>query len=140
MFCHEIQGKENIGKTSLKVTFYLMSSTYSCDDYEIGQLNIAKKTVAKVLYVPYVKFDSVIEKALSECDDETMMVLNSDSNTTAMRACAFIGKHLKQRAIDIEANMRKSEVVDFKVKGSSKEWSKISKQYRLSTSSKQVYQ
>ena len=134
LFCHEIQGKVTIGNTGKKVTFYLMSSTYS-SDYE-KLLNITKKTAAKVLYVPYVKFDSVIEKALSECDDETMMVLNSDSNTTAMRACAFIGKHLNQRAIDIEGNMRTSEVVDFKVKGSSKEWIKISKQYQLSTSSK----
>ena len=136
LFCHEIQAKENIGKTGFggKVTFYLMSSTYS-DDYEIKQLNIAKKMVAKVLYVPYVNFDSVIRQALSDCD-ENMMVVNSDSNTTAMRACAFIGKHLNQRAIDIEANMRTSEVVDFKVKGSSKEWIKISKQYQLSTSSK----
>ena len=134
LFCHEIQAKVNIGNTGKKVTFYLMSSTYS-DDYEIKQLNIAKKMVAKVLYVPYVNFDSVIRQALSDCD-ENMMVVNSDSNTTAMRACAFIGKHLNQRAIDIEANMRTSEVVDFKVKGSSKEWIKISKQYQLSTLSK----
>ena len=100
------------------------------------KLNLAKKMVASVEYVPYLNFDSVINKALSGNRSESMMVVNADSNITAMRACASIGRHLKLNAGDIETNMRTSGVVDFNEHGTIKEWKLIVKQYKLSTASR----
>ncbi len=95
------------------------------------------KVQAMVTYVLYADFDREIEAALAAPRGvQSVLVVHTDCNTTAMRACGLIGKRFNQKAIDIENGMRRSFLVDFKEHGTKKEWKSIVQRYKLSTASR----
>jgi hypothetical protein len=134
-----MQALSNISKksTGTKSTIYVLSEDNSGKkDY---QLKNREKVLAKVVHVPYNDCEIAIKGALTQSRTKKgMLIVSSDSNLTSMLACGLIGKHLNQKAFDIETEMRKSMVVDFSEMDSSVVWKAIVKRVKLSTSTKLI--